>query len=802
VILPPYLRIPLRLLIRTVLVLVFIGIPAVVYYLTYHGLPPAAIQRVVSALQSPDFSVRIGKITLPPLLGLVAEELVVRERATGRQVEVDRAVISLDLSALVRGRVEVQGVRLQRAELALPLEDGEELRIRDLDANVLVSPGWLHLPQCTFALGVLDVSLAGSFRTGSPAGVVEMRPAKTENEPPQKGEPLELPDWLNEAGRFLNELRVTGRNPRLDATFSGALDSLESFHVDHLRLVSEGIGWREVSLTRVDLEASFRQGVVNLSRLEAQDSSGRLTAAGEFSVSEEKGQLKVLSNLEPVPWLQVMNMAGNLDEASLSSAPGIEASVEFELREGRVDLRALGSVHAADFSFKEVEIERFLCQWAWRDGRFLAREVQIVSPAVDGVLDALVEEETAHVRFEGRVDPTLIKPWVDPSARKILENLVVEEAADLQIAVSWPLRESALIEGNGKARLGRSAMHGAWIDGADASFRLENRAVAYDELEVRQNGGTGRARLVYDMGRREIRLESVESTLMPADILPWIDLGIARTVAEYRFRSAPQTKVQGRVDMADPRGNDLKIEVRGTGGLDYDLLERTLRFGSTQADLRVRGFELLVDVPRASIFDGWARIRAEVSLDPADPTYQANISLERVDFAALTKLYFDYDSSKGSMNAGFQFRANMKDQTNLVGSGNLEIVEGNVFAIPILGPFSAILGEILPGIGYQNARRATADFEVARQTITTRNLEIEGQGFSMYGEGSIFFMQDRMDMSIRINAKGIPGIVLFPFSKLFEYTSDGPLSGPVWRPKRVPRQILSLPSLTTGGRER
>jgi len=44
-----------------------------------------------------------------------------------------------------------------------------------------------------------------------------------------------------------------------------------------------------------------------------------------------------------------------------------------------------------------------------------------------------------------------------------------------------------------------------------------------------------------------------------------------------------------------------------------------------------------------------------------------------------------------------------------------------------------------------------------------------------------------MDFDMRINAQGLPGVLLFPVSKLFEYTSDEKLSKPTWRPKVVPR---------------
>jgi hypothetical protein len=44
-----------------------------------------------------------------------------------------------------------------------------------------------------------------------------------------------------------------------------------------------------------------------------------------------------------------------------------------------------------------------------------------------------------------------------------------------------------------------------------------------------------------------------------------------------------------------------------------------------------------------------------------------------------------------------------------------------------------------------------------------------------------------MDFDVRINARGLPGVLLFPVSKLFEYTSTDALSKPNWRAKIVPR---------------
>ena len=94
---------------------------------------------------------------------------------------------------------------------------------------------------------------------------------------------------------------------------------------------------------------------------------------------------------------------------------------------------------------------------------------------------------------------------------------------------------------------------------------------------------------------------------------------------------------------------------------------------------------------------------------------------------------------------------------------------------------------MIPGVVYNNARIATADFTVGNEKVSTKNIEIQGRGFSMYGDGSIQLLTGGLDMSMRINAQGIPGLVFFPVSKLFEYYSNGTMADPKWSPKIIPR---------------
>jgi len=246
--------------------------------------------------------------------------------------------------------------------------------------------------------------------------------------------------------------------------------------------------------------------------------------------------------------------------------------------------------------------------------------------------------------------------------------------------------------------------------------------------------------------------------------------------------------------MKDISKNDLALQVESAEGLEYDLLGKTLRFGKTSATVTIDGANIRAKVPTSRLMGGDVSVTANISIDPKRPVFDADVSARRVDFAKITKLYFDYEGSGGVGSGKYKFTSKLGQESDMRGQGSIRVEAGNVFAIPILGPLSDIMHKIIPGVGYQTARLATADFRIADKKIESDNLEIQGAGFAMFGAGTIFFTTDRMDMSMRINAKGIPGIVFFPVSKLFEYVSTGTVSNPEWRPKILPR----FPPATNG----
>jgi len=353
------------------------------------------------------------------------------------------------------------------------------------------------------------------------------------------------------------------------------------------------------------------------------------------------------------------------------------------------------------------------------------------------------------------------------------------------------------LEITGRAESGAIRARGTLLKSLAVDLGFKANILTCQSIKLERAEGTGSGTVVYDFNTDLLQFQNVHTTLNAVEVVRIFDLPLAEQLIPYRFKVRPALIVNGDVGCRHddwPR-NHLRIKVDGAHGMDYTFLKRELSANKISGTVAVLGDRLKLDGLDATIWGGHLRGKADISLRKAAGDYTAELSTEAIDFPSLTKLYFDFDTSKGKLDGSFAF-SGLHDQARAIkGKGSLVVTEGNVFAIPIFGPFSGILNEVLPGTGYNTARKGTCTFEMRDGVVTTSDLVMEGRGFSILGAGKLFIVDDKMDFSARINAQGLAGKFLDPMSHLLEYVSDGSLSKPTWRPKRLPKMssITNLP---------
>jgi len=759
--------------------LVPVTLAAGLWYLNRHGLHREWRERVASEFRRGGIDLEVGRLTLNPFRGLIANEVEIRQdRGDLRpSARINRILLQIDYAAMTRREPFLEGIQLRGASIQIPTaEAGPPLAIDHLDALISFEPGLIRVRQAEFDLAGIRCEFNGTIRNA--------HAYKKRSAPDDEGITQKL------LQRLTTEIRGLTFEPgsaRLQVEFDSDPTDVHPVQIRKATLHTGPLRRGRLALERLQLEAAYRDGLVELHTLAAADSQGTLDASGAWNPADGSGDLRLHSSLDLLRLLRDLPAARSLAEVHLYDPPQFQANVRLSPRD-REGPRFLvtGQASARRFGIRSVLFDGFRTLFAYDGKRLLLEETQILHRS--GSLNArmLSAPDDFRLQLGSTLNPQTLAPLLGAKAAALLGEFRFDKPPRITLEARGPSPKPEALDATGRIALEGGSYRGVPFLAATTGLRIKENAFHYENFDVRRTEGNATGTFVYDVGKGETRLVNIRSTLRPAEAALWINPKLVKDLAPYRFKTRPNLRLDGTIKLRGARGTRLDVAVDAPDGMDYTFLKRELTFPRIAGQLRFEDRTLRLQPVTGTLFDGTLNATARISLDREAPGHEAELVARNIDFEAFTKLYFGYSGSKGRMSGSYRFTGKGSDARTMIGDAAIEIVDGDVFAIPFLGPLSGLLNAIVPGLGYSVARKATATATVRDGVIRSPDFKVETAGFSMFGGGDLFFLEDRMDFSVRVNAKGIPGVLLFPVSKLFEFTSDGALSKPVWRPKNLP----------------
>jgi hypothetical protein len=266
------------------------------------------------------------------------------------------------------------------------------------------------------------------------------------------------------------------------------------------------------------------------------------------------------------------------------------------------------------------------------------------------------------------------------------------------------------------------------MNSASANLKVGDGVFALDNFRVTRDQGSGTGSFAFDTRRNELRLTNVESTLKPVEAIMWVDPKLYEQVSPYRFNRPPRVNVNGVVQFGGGKQTHLQIDVDGPSGLDYTFIDKVLPFDRIAAKLLFTDDRLQISGLQWNFIRRQPDRKRRHFAGAGDRHYTAQMAVKNVEFPSLTDLYFKYKTSQGRSPANSTFGGNGSDKKALRGVGNVEVTNGNIFAIPVFGPLSELVNK-LSGMGYSQAHEATAPFSIKNGVIHTDNLKIRATLF-------------------------------------------------------------------------
>ena len=768
----------LRTLLRLAVVLLIGGLVGGSYYLAKKGFSRSWRNKVVEELHKRGVEASVRRLTLDPFRGLIARDVRIYDYKKREKTLAVVSELSLDINyaALFHKQPFLNAFDIRNSNLTIPLPStpGQvaNAEIKNFRAHVYFPPERIEVSQAEGVFCGIRISASGQLIKRE-----DYQPSPEDNSE-ESARRLAL---LQRLVTLLQRFRYPGATPELQVKFSGDLAQLEDARVDAtLRGRQILIGTYEARNLR--LLAAWKDQTLTIPQLEWSDQAGRFSGSASWSRANGHADFQARSNIDPKLLLSSLDFGGMLEGINFQTSPFLEVSGSATIGAGENRFQAIGKVALGTFTYQDIGFEGLTCNFAWDGTRTMVRDIRLRHQS--GPLNADVYDAPNDFRLivESSVVPNALAPLAPVRLRPFLAEWEWGRSPNIHLNLHGTSRDPATWQGDGTLAFGRTRFRGVWMDSASANMKVGDGVLALENFRIARDKGTGSGSFAFDTRRNELRLTNVQTNLKPVEAIMWVDPKLYEQVSPYRFNRPPRVNVNGVVQFGGGKQTHLEINVDGPNGLDYTFIDKVLPFDRIAAKLLFTDDRLQIFGLNGTLFGGSLTGTADISLARGDRHYTAQMAVKNVEFPAVTDLYFKYKTSQGALGGKFDFGGNGSDKKALHGTGNVEVTNGNVFAIPVFGPLSELVNK-LSGMGYSQAHEATAPFSIKNGVIHTDNLKISGNLFSMLGHGDLNFVENALDFDIRMNAGG-PGAVLTPLYKLFEYHGEGTLTKPVWRPKR------------------
>ena len=265
---------------------------------------------------------------------------------------------------------------------------------------------------------------------------------------------------------------------------------------------------------------------------------------------------------------------------------------------------------------------------------------------------------------------------------------------------------------------------------------------------------------------------------------PYGDVHIVGSMLNFDFSGrlfGDTLHAKGAVNLT-PGVKGYDVEVRA-GRFPYAVFGRKLPFEEVRADVHNREGIARIDIA-ADVLGGDMTLKGTLNDNREPSSYDGELRMNALSFQRFAQVYSPGNESVGDISGHFKFTGRMNDWKALKGGGALIIVNGNLLALPVLGPLTPIIGAFLPSPikGYNVAKKADCTFEVSDGFIVTENIEAVSSAFRIFSRGNVDFIRDDIDFNAEVRMRGL-GILLFPVTQLLAYKGSGTLKNTHWAPR-------------------
>lgn len=765
--------------------------------------------RIASELSARGIHADFQEARFSPLHGIIVKNAIVYfdEKQEDRLAHVESLIIDIDRAKALRGELLLRKLELRNATLSIPVATGmgdqSIAEISELNGEVTIDR------QGRFLLQKAHGVLAGmEFHLHAELDHFELAHLS--------GQARETADQSR--SEFLQILFAElahwsfspSTPPRLDLRLAGNLKKPSTIRAA-FTLEADELDRSDYDLKNVVLAGTFLGRHLSIKRFHFSDGAGELTTHADYDLRAREGRYTVSSSIHLSRMLRTCFNQHVLDELYSTQAPRIEGSGSFRLApDGSFSVDTSGSLEIPPFRFLGSSFESLKTDFSWNEESIFFRDLEVTHESGSLTGKVLIQGDNITYRANSTLPVSVLAPFIKDGSGlgKIISNCQFSPDSLVEIrAERGNIKRSNLKDwdSQGHAKLTNVSYRGVPLRTVTADYNINQIEHIYSNIEgvfdythyaPRRRHGTASTGLVradrisHDRSTKITDIRNLRGTAWPGPLLRLFAPKAADHVEDrYRFRTPPtfvtSKGIVGHRDEVDE--TDVRISLKTHGTTDYTFLNRVINARQLSAQIRYQHREVDVTGLKFRVFEGPIGGSVNVRINPGAPSrYSGGIQWTRLRLSQIGNTYGFAKADQGYVTGRFDFRGTSGNIRTLGGTGAIGLERGHLFFVPVLGPLSTILGGILGDkrASHEEARDASCTFAVRDGIFYTKDFLTSTPSTVFTGDGSIDLHQKTIDMTVRMNARGLLGLItlpLRPFNGLFQFSGRGPLNNPTWR---------------------
>lgn len=743
-----------------------------------YGLPSQVNARILQELNSRGFRVTAGHLFITPFGEVGASDVkVVYVSSEGIEHTIETQDLRLDFRWISwwRGESFLESARFHEARVVVPLDKETQAVVDEIDLKVVFEPESVKIRSAEARCLGMRLRLKGAL---------DLRGYKPPSTKREVNHEKQAKLW-KDLERMAKDLQ--GKEPlTIDIEVNGALSAPESLDAK-LRISGQKMTFKGVKVQKLDILAALGNQMMRIDG-QIQGARGHVNLEGSWRLKETRAKLNYFSNVDLSVLFSAIpeEMGVILRRVQFQILPENEGTLELSWDDGMKFLLRSRSIWR-NFSIEDSRVDYLYFPFSFDGKRLLISDALLRNKTGECKFSFLLDgNQTIRARLNSDLDPTSIKHLVGEGVRPFLDSLHFSQGPEIEFEATGKSLSVKDVDITGNLHAKHFSYKGVELEDLKTPFHFANFELHAPKLYVKRKEGLATGEIRHNFKTKIVKFTKVKTHMKAEQTAVMFGDKLVEYTAPYRFFEAPLLEWNGILDLGAQEKTNLSVMVKSKKGMKYDFLGRTLTLSNIEAELDFKGKRLAVTtVKPLGLFDGTLTGVMNILMEEKRPKFTVKANAEDQDFGKLMNTFFGNGDVSGRFSGGFDLKGVLGDLKSLDGKGDITIVDGVLYPIPIFGSFSEVLNSLIPipDVGYSKASRAKSAYEIHDGFWKTDKIEIYSDVFALIGKGSYNFVDDDVKLDMRVNVRGLPGIALFALSKLFEYEGTGSIRDTQWSPK-------------------